>query len=79
MMMMTNDKRKRGIVDLLPWVKEGVEVEDCTRTIEESWSRKLPRLVSDASNELHAHSEPLCDWQRRVLRAMRERRGRREW
>lgn len=27
-MMRTNDKRERGIADLLPWVKEGVEIED---------------------------------------------------
>ena len=68
-MMRTNDKRKRRIDDLLPWVKEGVEdedLEDYTRTAVEKWSRKPPRVISDAFDELHAHSKPLYDWQRRV-------------
>lgn len=41
--MRTDDKRKRGkrgIDDLLPWVKEGVEVED-VRTLHPHGSREL--------------------------------------
>ncbi len=47
-----------------------------TRTAE-AMELELVRFRSDALEELLAHSEPLYDWQRRVLRTIgRERRRR---
>lgn len=47
-----------------------------TRTAE-AMELELVRVRSDALAELLAHSEPLYDWQRRVLRTIgRERRRR---
>lgn len=45
--------------------------EEKTRTADVMESG-MPRFRSDAFDELLAHSEPLYDWQRRVLRAIEE-------
>lgn len=47
----------------------GGVVEEKTRTAEVMES-EMTRFKSDAFDELLAHSEPLYDWQRRVLRAI---------